>query len=587
MESVLSKYGIGGVVCDGKLVVMPQPSAQEDGDAWPFDGRIGRLRYFALTVMAAAGAVAADLVQLVLPFPLIGGETCVEMIGETPDRAPIAYPVLFGNVLTHVVAALCAATGRARARSDSLDIVWPVPFSPKGSFVFSDFASATGKTVDALTEDCEGFLKLGLLARTLQVLLGALKVDPCHSNPSSWVSVLVTTVQAETALNAAERRWFLSCLRLLEIAGSGENAEATVMDATPTVQPSLKDLQDSCALAASAAASFLSDAGTVMQILFPGVIAKYASSNISATTNSSKTCIDSFEQMSDFFSLEPLDAMLESQLVKEVVANWFSAACAYARAGKEEKGGNPELRSRLYRSHGFRVHDWPSAGSLDDMFELSGKGSKDLIKTQDRSEHQPQDDMASTDMQLECVPSQSLQASTADVVRTAVSPTLLTFNAKKSVSLLGGFTPDLKQTRGNDSPRVLVIPTSYTDLYAELGTLMPDCEQTAVCLICGEVLNASGKGECTQHSYKCGAGAGMFFLLQECSGLIMHKKNAAYIHSPYVDSHGETPQYRGRPLNLDLDRYELLREVWFSHGVRQKVVAERVSARQVILPDFY
>lgn len=106
-------------------------------------------------------------------------------------------------------------------------------------------------------------------------------------------------------------------------------------------------------------------------------------------------------------------------------------------------------------------------------------------------------------------------------------------------------------------------------------------------MICGEVLNASGKSECTRHSYKCGAGAGLFFLLQECSGLIMHKSKAAYIHSPYVDSHGETPQYRGRPLNLDLDRYEHLREVWFSHGVRQKVVAERGSSRQVILPDFY
>ena len=116
---------------------------------------------------------------------------------------------------------------------------------------------------------------------------------------------------------------------------------------------------------------------------------------------------------------------------------------------------------------------------------------------------------------------------------------------------------------------------------------MPDCEQTAVCLICGEVLNASGKGECTRHSFKCGAGAGMFFLLQECSGLIMHKTKAAYIHSPYVDSHGETPQYRGRPLNLDLDRYEHLRELWYSHGVRQKVVAERVGTRQMIVPEFY
>jgi hypothetical protein len=35
---------------------------------------------------------------------------------------------------------------------------------------------------------------------------------------------------------------------------------------------------------------------------------------------------------------------------------------------------------------------------------------------------------------------------------------------------------------------------------------------------------------------------------------------------------------RGRPLNLD-DGYEHLREVWFSHGVRQKVLTERAMAR--------
>ena len=38
---------------------------------------------------------------------------------------------------------------------------------------------------------------------------------------------------------------------------------------------------------------------------------------------------------------------------------------------------------------------------------------------------------------------------------------------------------------------------------------------------------------------------------------------------------------------VDLDRYEHLREVWYGHAVRQQVVAERGSSRQVILPDFY
>jgi hypothetical protein len=173
----------------------------------------------------------------------------------------------------------------------------------------------------------------------------------------------------------------------------------------------------------------------------------------------------------------------------------------------------------------------------------------------------------------------------------ASSP-LVSFGSKKTVPLLGGYSPDAGATNSKGPhdrpfPRVPALPTSYTDLYAELVALLPDCEQIAVCLVCGEVLNAGGKGECTKHSYRCGGGAGLFFLLQECSGLILHKSKAAYIHSPYVDSHGETPQFRGRPLNLDLVRYEHLRELWMGHAIRQTVVAERGSSRQVILPDFY
>lgn len=36
----------------------------------------------------------------------------------------------------------------------------------------------------------------------------------------------------------------------------------------------------------------------------------------------------------------------------------------------------------------------------------------------------------------------------------------------------------------------------------------------AVCLVCGEVLDASGRGQCTRHARECGCGVGLFFLLQ-------------------------------------------------------------------------
>ena len=237
------------------------------------------------------------------------------------------------------------------------------------------------------------------------------------------------------------------------------------------------------------------------------------------------------------------------------------------------------VTSLLYQTQGFRVYDWPMESCRDaldrNQTDRKVKG-KDSSISKDKTEGTPMD----IDSPVE-----------TDVLQT--NPTarppapLVSFSPKKNVKLIGGYTPEENPILNNNRPRVSMMPTSYTDLYAELSQLLPDSEQTAVCLVCGEVLNAGGRGECTRHSYKCGAGAGMFFLLQECAGLIMHNGKAAYIHSPYVDSHGETPQYRGRPLNLDLDRYGHLHEVWSGHNIRQQVLAERESSRQIIVDGFY
>jgi len=35
--------------------------------------------------------------------------------------------------------------------------------------------------------------------------------------------------------------------------------------------------------------------------------------------------------------------------------------------------------------------------------------------------------------------------------------------------------------------RISYLPKSYTDLYAELNNLYPNNDQTAVCLVCGQV----------------------------------------------------------------------------------------------------
>jgi hypothetical protein len=155
-----------------------------------------------------------------------------------------------------------------------------------------------------------------------------------------------------------------------------------------------------------------------------------------------------------------------------------------------------------------------------------------------------------------------------------------------SLSLLGNYR-SIDANKAKDNPRILYLPMSYTDLYAELSEMCPNSKHIAVCLVCGQVLDAGGKGQCTKHAYDCGAGAGMFFLLQECVGLIIHGQKAAYIHSPYVDHYGEAPQYRGRPLNLNMNHYRLMQGMWTGHLIREKVIAERTSTRHLVIPGFY
>ena len=575
LAALFSKFGIANIVCDGKLIMMPKPNSNEDDGSQPFNGRLGRLRYLGLAVMAAAGAVAADLVQLVLAFPLKNSSSAAK---PQPYRAPIVYPLLHGHVLTHVVAAICASAGRARARSDALEFVWPVPFSSKGSFVASD-GLGLQKNVDSVVDDAEGFIKLGLSARVLQVLLG--KIDMLGLSNISGLNtefVVLKTLKklrADVPLDSSDSsRWAINCITLLEVALT--NYRDGEVPETSHAEDAIADrFQEGCVLAADAACAFLADAGVIMQLLVPGIMERYPILDAMNDGESSSNPIETLSKLETVFRLESLSKLLESDLVAQVVSNWYETARNHANSTKlpsaRISGTGAAVTSRLFQTQGYRVYDWPMESCHD-------------VATMQTGQTKPNSGQTSQDGETESSPMEidSMEPTTAAVQ----NPPLVTFSSRKSVPLIGGFTSEIP-VKNSGHPRVAMIPTSYTDLYAELGQLLPESEQTGVCLICGEVLNAGGKGECTRHSYKCGAGTGLFFLLQECAGLIMHNGKAAYIHSPYVDSHGETPQYRGRPLNLDLDRYGHLHEVWSGHFIRQQVLAERGSSRQIIVPDFY
>lgn len=59
------------------------------------------------------------------------------------------------------------------------------------------------------------------------------------------------------------------------------------------------------------------------------------------------------------------------------------------------------------------------------------------------------------------------------------------------------------------------LPHAYTELHAEvISRARGRGSHPAVCLVCGEILEAQGAGECTRHASMCGSGIGVFFLLQ-------------------------------------------------------------------------
>ena len=98
-----------------------------------------------------------------------------------------------------------------------------------------------------------------------------------------------------------------------------------------------------------------------------------------------------------------------------------------------------------------------------------------------------------------------------------------------------------------------------------------------MCLLCGVILQGGSRqhqtpasitnpGECTLHTRSCGAGVGIFFLVQRFSCLLVRGGRSCYYPSIYLDALGESGSTLGgggktRPLFLNLARYKKLEEV--------------------------
>jgi Proteolysis_6 C-terminal len=138
-----------------------------------------------------------------------------------------------------------------------------------------------------------------------------------------------------------------------------------------------------------------------------------------------------------------------------------------------------------------------------------------------------------------------------------------------------------------EKPNLIPLPYSYTLLHSQL-TSASGYSSPALCLICGAVMEANGKGHCTVHTKMCCKDSGVIFLLQDCTVLLSIGPRCSYFPAPYVDEYGEKHKhFRGKPLHLDGRRYEALRRLWSGHGVGNEVYQKRSTSARVIINGHY
>jgi len=105
-----------------------------------------------------------------------------------------------------------------------------------------------------------------------------------------------------------------------------------------------------------------------------------------------------------------------------------------------------------------------------------------------------------------------------------------------------------------------------------------------LCLICGELLhinlinNTGEMGTCTQHSYTCGGGVGMFLLLNDGNVASVVNGFAFLMPTPYLNQFGEIRSVsRSNILSLDRQRYNHLRELLLDHKLFSKLPLFNIS----------
>uniref|UniRef100_A0A8D2Q989 E3 ubiquitin-protein ligase n=1 Tax=Varanus komodoensis TaxID=61221 RepID=A0A8D2Q989_VARKO len=130
-----------------------------------------------------------------------------------------------------------------------------------------------------------------------------------------------------------------------------------------------------------------------------------------------------------------------------------------------------------------------------------------------------------------------------------------------------------------DLPRLLQLPENYNTIFqyyhrksCSVCSKVP--KDPAVCLVCGTFVclkglccKQQGCCECVLHSQNCGAGTGIFLLINASVIIIIRGNRFCLWGSVYLDAHGEEDRdlRRGKPLYICKERYRVLEQQWVSH----------------------
>ena len=337
-----STYGVGRFALDNALLILPKPSTTIDGGTQPFMGKIGRLRHFALAILAAISPISREVVHLSMDFPSSSEEKY-----NSFTRTPIVFPLLRGHILTHTVSSMCGIFGYERALSDSKGNPFHFIHSLQNSLPHSTDIFA----------DCLQMITLGFLGRLLQALLGYLSYfqsDTSRGGKAQFdenkIVYFLERIGESTNYKSGRKmsEWETSCFSLLKYALYSRFPQLQSFtfesNSCKITKTELTDFfEESCHKAKNDVFTFLCSAGFIMQVLIPGSVSLFDRKEAYERSSG-----DRLRCLMDIMSIESVEKQLSSAIVRDVLMYWYNSSVPKTRK-------TPKLSTRI----SFRAQDWP------------------------------------------------------------------------------------------------------------------------------------------------------------------------------------------------------------------------------------